>query len=118
MEIRILSHQRHLFCREAAGEEMRVLRNDPSLKDWIQGKESVDSEDKAILGNIEEINDCASGDGESISVSSRISELRGNPVWNKKKKPLSMLPLAAIIFYGVSGGPFGIEVFWSFTGSS
>lgn len=28
----------------------------------------------------------------------------------KKFKPLSMLPLIALIFYDVSGGPFGIEV--------
>lgn len=25
-------------------------------------------------------------------------------------KPLSLLPLVALIFYDVSGGPFGIEV--------
>ena len=27
-----------------------------------------------------------------------------------KVKPLSLLPLVALIFYDVSGGPFGIEV--------
>ncbi len=27
-----------------------------------------------------------------------------------KVKPLSLLPLIALIFYDVSGGPFGIEV--------
>ncbi len=31
-----------------------------------------------------------------------------------KVKPLSLLPLIALIFYDVSGGPFGIEV--SYTG--
>lgn len=28
----------------------------------------------------------------------------------KHFKPLSLLPLVALIFYDVSGGPFGIEV--------
>jgi len=28
----------------------------------------------------------------------------------KHHKPLSLLPLVALIFYDVSGGPFGIEV--------
>lgn len=28
----------------------------------------------------------------------------------KKPKPLTLLPLIALIFYDVSGGPFGIEV--------
>lgn len=29
---------------------------------------------------------------------------------NKRAKPLTLLPLVALIFYDVSGGPFGIEV--------
>ena len=29
-----------------------------------------------------------------------------------KIKPLSLLPLIALIFYDVSGGPFGTEVAW------
>ena len=29
-----------------------------------------------------------------------------------KIKPLSLLPLIALIFYDVSGGPFGTEVSW------
>ena len=28
----------------------------------------------------------------------------------RRLKPLSLLPLVALIFYDVSGGPFGIEV--------
>lgn len=29
---------------------------------------------------------------------------------SQRAKPLSLLPLIALIFYDVSGGPFGIEV--------
>ena len=29
---------------------------------------------------------------------------------HKRAKPLALLPLVALIFYDVSGGPFGIEV--------
>lgn len=29
---------------------------------------------------------------------------------HKRAKPLTLLPLVALIFYDVSGGPFGIEV--------
>lgn len=30
----------------------------------------------------------------------------------RRLKPLTLLPLIALVFYDVSGGPFGIEVGW------
>ena len=39
-------------------------------------------------------------------------QLNGSPraARTKSTKPLTLLPLVALIFYDVSGGPFGIEV--------
>jgi hypothetical protein len=35
---------------------------------------------------------------------------RSQALQSRKAKPLTLLPLVALIFYDVSGGPFGIEV--------
>ncbi|KAI3434372.1 hypothetical protein D9Q98_002451 [Chlorella vulgaris] len=57
-------------------------------------------------------NGSASGGGGSLAGSPRGSagSGRGGPgSLSERAKPLSLLPLIALIFYDVSGGPFGIE---------
>jgi hypothetical protein len=56
---------------------------------------------------------CAANEGSPGSVGSVESgdEERGKQAHgNESKRSLTLLPLAALIFYEVSGGPFGIEV--------
>lgn len=90
---------------------MRVLRTiDPSLRDRVSGGQS-DGAEEPILKH-EDNTDRADGNQESMFA--RVSPRQALPVWNRERRPLSMLPLAAIVFNGVAGGPFGIEVIHPF----
>lgn len=93
--------------------EMRSVASDPSFKEWINEKDPIDN--LGSLDPVEEMDNALNGFGPSMSTSTRVSPRRGHAQWNKEKKPLTMLPLAAIVFFGVSGGPFGIEVSLAFT---
>ncbi len=46
-------------------------------------------------------------DMETVPILAPKREREGH---HKRAKPLALLPLVALIFYDVSGGPFGIEV--------
>ncbi len=59
----------------------------------------------------EALNARVAGDAPSGSLLERAtSTATSRARRHKRAKPLSLLPLVALCFYDVSGGPFGIEV--------
>ena len=67
-----------------------------------------------IMGRVEHViesvlppAELSDDDMETIPILGPKREREGR---HKRAKPLALLPLVALIFYDVSGGPFGIEV--------
>lgn len=85
------------------------LRKNLSLSDWLAlrcGKST-----SSAHGSTEERSGSGEEDGDGISLQPRSPvPLTQVPKWKSSTRPLTLLPLIAIIFYNVCGGPFGIEV--------
>ncbi|GMH34377.1 hypothetical protein BSKO_02211 [Bryopsis sp. KO-2023] len=93
---------RSLPKKRTGGETMPGLTKNPSFQDWIS-----ESFRKAGASTNTERSINERSRGGSVELESGLPKA---PSWREfGRRQLTMIPLAAIIFYSVCGGPFGIE---------
>lgn len=93
--------------------EMPPLRKNLSLSDWLALKCSKNSNVAPESSGDKSTSGVEHDDGISLQPNNNGPPLQ-SPRWKNSTKPLTLLPLIALIFYNVSGGPFGIEVSFGF----